>query len=831
MSKQKQSNVATQTRKPINKNALIISIVCVVTALVIAVSLIIALWPAPADKTIADLDNPTIETSDSTIKNGDFSYVGEEATLYPKSAQDWSKYTWQEPTNEYTQYYKEILSNTNTLMGIVDTNDWDKVSNDLSKYGITIDNPGIPVQDAKDSNVYMIHNREQYSASIYSRSFSVAASTSVKISVYLKTVNVDGAGAFVMVKQNSNNAVETSSSNTQYWYMHKGIKDAGVTGTTEWQKYDFYFFNQTSSSKTLYINVGLGNIYDNTTATGTLFIDEITYETVTANDYRLHKDDGNSAYTAEKESEDNPSTVATLSGSDPSNVTADVVTAGQYLTEYTYSPFLNDADNLIKVSNNGTYSGQVAVKSSDITVDGPSTNTHLHISLWVRVISENNSVLPNANIYLYEQGNTTELSSFTAVRTSGEIETDDNNGWLQYHFYVRPAQGNKTLYLLISLGDKNGYVNTDAIPNGTMYVSYPVVEEITRDEYSSATSGTYVNTVDLGNTYTSSDAFFDTFDSYTNNSSTTGLLTPSGWTPVYAGAVELTKNGKDDITVNDSYNSVTSGIERDSAVAPTNDKEEKAVLKITNNVSTAFGYMSSDISLSANTVYLISVLGRSDGTAKPSVYLMDYDEDNNVSMSYALSTINNKVDDDKFNNLEQTGWTRYYFVVATGDTAKTVRLVLFNGAMDATGSDTSKQSSGTVYFDQAWAKSIGTYKRDNTAEQLYTKDDNGEWILDEELAKEMTYTATAGYDELDTLIADLQNEDGTYKFDNIQIVDNRLTDIATPTEEEDGGTDGDTTTPTNNVDAGLIVSIVISSLLLAAVVIVVLVKFVFRRRG
>lgn len=843
MSKNKQTNATEQVARPINMKALIISIVCIITVLVIAVSLTIALWPQPADKTLADTDTPTIDSSTDTIKNGNFDYIKEEATMYPLSAQSWDKYTFKSTTTS-SQYYNKIMTNDKTVMGIVDTSDWTTVSSDLAKYGITLTNPEKPVSDSEDSNVYMINNLQEYTASIYSQSFSVPASSSAKITVWLKTVDVTGHGAFVMVKQSSTYAQEKSTSGTQYWYMHKGVQEGqdGINTNGQWQQFEFYFFNQTSSSKTLYFNVGLGNIYNNQGAKGTLFIDEIKYETVTADDYRRVSGltDG-TVYTAEKETEDNqvekaPEFVTT--GASATTMTATEYLAGN-LSLYEdkhYSPFVDENTNIISVSNDGSVATQVAVKSNaNIPVEGPSIAQHYLISLWVRVINQDNSVLPNANIYLYESGNDkTPLASFTSVRTSSDLAKDDNNGWAQYHFYIKPAQASKDLYILVSFGDKNGYPNTGSIPKGTLLVTQPTKEFITQADYGNATTGDTVSKVSLDNIESTTTISNASFSNIVNNSdpNTPATYAPADWNPVYAGSVELTKNGVDNVTVDTTVGSVTSNVlytNTDTPApvkAPTFDDNAKAVLQITNNRATSFGYLSADISLSAKTVYVISVLARGDGKAVPSVYLIDNSDENNVSLSYKASTITTKANDDNFNYPTDADWTRYYFIVATGDTAKTVNLALFNGLMDAT-KDSGTQT-GTVYFDQALVSTLGTYTRDFTADQLYTKGDDGNWVLDEEKAKDMTYTATAGYEELDKLLDSLK-VDGKY-VDNVQVIDNRLTDIATPTEDED---DGDTPSDTNTnqpVDVTLVVSIVISALLLGALIIVVLTKFVFPRK-
>ena len=93
-------NISATAKKGLSqtaKKALVISVICVVTAIVIAVSLILALKPVDS-KFVADTNNPTTDSSTLTIKNGNFEYVNEAKASYPLSASNWSKYGYKAPT-------------------------------------------------------------------------------------------------------------------------------------------------------------------------------------------------------------------------------------------------------------------------------------------------------------------------------------------------------------------------------------------------------------------------------------------------------------------------------------------------------------------------------------------------------------------------------------------------------------------------------------------------------------------------------------------------------------------------------------------------------------
>ncbi len=814
------------------KKALVIAIIAVVTAIVIAATLIIVLWEE-AEKTFAS--NTTVDTTSSsdTISNGTFEYVTESEASYPLTAQDWSKYTYKSPTSS-THSYKTINSNLNSLMGVIDTSDWETVEADLAGYGITdIANPGT-AEDSEDDYVYMISNgTTAYSASIYSDSFSIPASSSVMISVTLKTVNVTEGGAFVMIKQSSSSALEQSSGGTQYWYSYAGLdSETAITTDGEWTTYEFYVFNNTTSSKTVYANVGLGDVYNNNQATGTLFVDSITYDTVTANEYReCNDDDDTASYVIESDSAEPVTSTLDMSSS---NTTLSSMSSLEYLgnddLSSSTSPFVENDTMIYSMSYSNSDTDTVsATSSTDFTVDGPVTSTHYLVTLWIRVISDDGTILPSANISIYEDGNVVageELSAFTLIRTSDELETDSTNGWAQYSFYIKPANASNDLVLVVDSGNLNGFA-------GTILFTQPVVEEITSSQYSSASSGTYVNLLSLTSSTSTTTITNGSFSTITNNSepSDANLYFASSWSATYAGSMEILGSGEDAVSVDTSVGSVTSGVLLDNTISPSLDDSATGVLSITNNVATSFGYISSDISLSANTAYVLSVLVRND-SGDPNVYLLNKTEE---SITNVAGTTTDATDSSDFNlPTTDSEWTRVYFVYVTGDTAQTVNLALWNGAIEAT--STTGTTTGTVYFDQALITTLGSYVRDNDTNDLYTTDEDGEYLLDDDgnyildtdLASEITFTVTTGYgDEEITLTELLAQWEGN---SDLTIVDLSETDIADPTiEEEEEEKEEEETT--SSIDVSLLITIISSALLVGTLLVVIVIKFAFKKKS
>ncbi|MBR2975078.1 MAG: hypothetical protein IKC47_04985, partial [Clostridia bacterium] len=745
MSKQ-QNTKAVATNNLQSKKVWTIVVICLITAAIIAGSLIIALWDTP-DKTVAGTNNETQASSSATIKNGDFQYLKEAATSFPKSASNWTKYTYKAPTGS-TQGFTEISTNNETVMGVVSVKDedWTAVQADVAALGVAgLANPGKAQADDKDDNVYMISNKTAYTASIYSQSFSIASATSVKISFWVKTVDVAGNGGVFAIVKSSSNALEQSTGGVQQWYANVGVSSQTnyITGTNDWQQVELYVFNQTSSSKTVYFNIGLGDIYNNNTATGTAFVDNIEYEKVTSNDYRLHHDDGTTAYTIERDNVAN----ATYDLNWTNGTTT--LTNDDYLAlTNNVAPFNLAAGKVYtKIANDGTNSNAVELKTSNLLVRAGSLGIQYHISFWVRVISENNSVLPHANIYLNYADGTETTAKFTTVQTATDIVKDTNNGWAQYHFYVSPADvAEKSVSVSVFFGDKNGYpANSTMIPNGSVLVTTPVVEELYLSEYNAVSSGTYVAKLSLNEATATSTVTNGSFgNAVTNSNHLDALHTPTNWTPVFAGSSSIYLTGNESqVTVDNKVNSVTSGIQFNSHYAPNPDDSQKAVLQITNNTATSFGYLSSAVTAPANAVTVFSVLVNADSDATPYVYLLKQAEDGTYAKYVEIACKSQAAVDDGNFLMQQVGngWIRYYLVVATGDTSATMKIALFNGAIDATADNGT--TTGTVYFDQVLQSTIGSYVRDNTAEEMFTKDEDGNWKLDEALAGEMTYTATA----------------------------------------------------------------------------------------
>lgn len=848
------------------KLALIITAIVVLVAIVLTIALVEILKPV----TNPDTENPSSPGSSSlTIRNGDFLYAKSEDTSYPREAQNWTRYT--APSGSDTSLVA-IENSQKALMGIIDTDadKWADVSANLGDSNVTVTNP--KTHDAElDSNVYMIAAREATTASALSDSFSVSANTSVKISVWLNTSQLkDGSKATVMILKSATNIREEN------WlaYNFEIGKEEGSTENNGWICKEFYLFNRNASSQSVRLNFALGNVYDSSleesakNAEGVLFVDDITFETVTANDYRLYADGdrNDNSYkiieSSASDAQDKDVEYRELQALGTTTIENTISTYEDYLSQYvakalvdgkSYAPFTKTDDfiatedgktpfTIYEVKNDGSVKTPVglqlklplAIQSSETDKD------HHHISFWAR-IDQKNSVA-KINVLLQKEdsnGNFVTLDSkrdgadgklFSKEVTSQTISTDTNNGWRKYDIYIKPSSQEANITLLIALGSAEGHEAEKYVPNGTLYVTAPEYEVIAQKDYTNASSGTYSKKISLVGVTASLGSTNGTF----SDTATTTTSKPANWTPVFAGQNTIYKDGKGNEAFFENLDTSTdavagSGVVKDADLAPYTmrngkkvylDDSEHGMLKLVNNKATSQGYLSSSITLSSKSVYAISVLVKTEGTAKPYIYLISNDKDrDNAILAKIEKSATNLVADKQFAQIAhekvEGGWTRYYIVVVTGNDSLSVKLGLFNGAIASTDGTIAglATSTGTVYYDQADSVRIGSYSLDKN------EDDEEAKLYD------VNYTAESGLTAYDKL--NLEN------VDNVAVVaptEDEWTEIRTIPADEDKTDDTTTPAETNPVDLGLLFSVLSSVLLLAALLIVVVVR-IYKNKG
>lgn len=835
----KTKKVEKRPLTPNEKKTIIIAAICVAMVIILAVSLSLVLKPKPI--TPENPDDGSNGSSTLTIKNGDFAYFDDETDSYPKTADNWTKRTYQTPEENKTHGFDEIQDDTNVVAGVVPANndDWKTVQDDLAKQGIT-DTVAFPDvhADAVDKNIYMFATKKATTAAIFSQTFSVASQVSAKITVWVNAEQVKNGNVVVML-QNGSGTLKADESD---WYAYK--KD--IAKADGWIAYEFYLFNRKASSAIVVCSVGLGDCYEGTTAEGVLFVDDITYETVSANEYRKFYDEDadptkTNYYIIEGENTETAEYAKWTSGITTDNT----YTPTQYLEQAkiedeSYSPFVKDEQfSIYKISNDGNSADAkmfVLDKWNDqniIVASSEELKDHLHIGFWMRTVNTNGNAFANIILQSYDGSTWQDVKNgaFEKVETSQEIDTDKNCGWTKYDIYVKPTSATETqIRLIVVLGRKDGYSGFDKMyyPEGSIFVTDPVVEEISASEYKNGT-GTYSKQVSLTiGIQASLQISNGSFSNYVTNNKDQ----PDDWSFVFAGQNEIYCDGKGDEEIDGlvkTSDAMWSGIEKndksDSANKIIGDDVEKNVLKLQNLQATACGYLSEKFTLSSRTVYAVSVMAKVDENKNPYIYVVkDNPTDRATAYLGKIETAANKeniISDNKFctpyweENLNN-GWIRYYMIIVTGDENVAARLALFNGSIDG-----STMQEGTVYYDMATWHVLGTYTVNSDKEEEVDKRDRIE------------FTAANGYtafdkltdDELTTIVESSNVVSNAADWDWESIVDEALKD---PEEE----TPTDTTTEPENepVNLGLLFGLLSSVALVGALLIVVVVKL-FRKRN
>lgn len=839
----------TQTKltlTPNTKKWIIIG--AIILAAVITISITLAVLLKPAIRTPDDENPDNKPSSNLTIKNGDFALVSSDDTNFPKTAENWDRYAYKAPaSSSATQEFETITTRDDVVMGIVDTDNedgnWDNALEQLNFEGVTgtIANPGLYAEDLSNTNVYMMATKKATTASIMTKdSISIAPLTSVKITIRLYTGQIKNGSATIMVQKSTLNADESN----RYAYEYS------IDNKEEWQTLELYVFNrQSSTTAYIRVNVGIGNVYTGATAEGVLFVDDVMMETVTANEYRIYADKDDTSDTTykiiEKEDESNKaeqSKYLTLSDYNTDGTAAaklaytkenyNTEAESSYVKQYEYAPFtmrddfVNDDFGIYQLSHQGNviagdkniFALRLTQNINVSTATSDETQDHHHISFWIRTLKRN--ALAEANIVVQKKladGTYEDLSGGNyKFETSQEIKTDTNNGWTKCDIYLRPSQTPEEIRIIFALGNITGYEGQKAAPDGDLFITTPYWETISRSAYDSASSsGTASKKFDLKGS--SADPTVSN-GSFSNLVATTSQ--PTSWEPAFAGQNVIYKDGRGNevidnlVTTADAINGSGANIYSDTAYT---DDDERRVLEIKNNVATAYGYVSSNITLDAKTVYVFSVLAKAADGQRPYFYLLDTNKElTRDQMVLAQASTAKEINGDLFNQDDETykdtGFKRYYIVFANGAESKTVKLALFNGSIDG-----AELNQGTVYYDKVSQQTIGKYS-------LVEDKDNEETY-------KVEYTAEKGYleaDDVEKLVEKLETEGVIV----VQPTAEEWTEMRkVPDEEDKKDDDGDDTAPVKkDVDLGLLFSILSSVILVAALAVVLVIK-AFKKRN
>lgn len=206
-------------------------------------------------------EEETTETTGLLLTNGDFTSVSSET--FPQTPSNWTGAAGSTSGSNITPTDSASLAS-----GVIDTtatvyqrnrNIWDSLAN-----------PGTKGQDAK---VLMIYNKKSTVYQYTLSNISIAQNKYYKVSFWVKTVDVEGSGAYIFVKGDAYSRQERINTNGN------------------WQKFVTYIEGSSIKSSTISLVVSLGEgDLSMSPATGYAFFDNITMVEQTAAEYTAATD-------------------------------------------------------------------------------------------------------------------------------------------------------------------------------------------------------------------------------------------------------------------------------------------------------------------------------------------------------------------------------------------------------------------------------------------------------------------------------------------------------------------------------------------------------------
>lgn len=390
----------------------------------------------------------------------------------------------------------------------------------------------------------------------------------------------------------------------------------------------------------------------------------------------------------------------------------------------------------IKASGDSRYE----IETGKITIE---KNKFYRFSVWVK--TEGVKDTSGAYVSLVKKGDTVKndstLTTFSQINTNSDKDGFDPylNNWCELTMFVKGSEKEDTdVTLKFALGTGDRWASS-TLTSGSLYVANINGADITQSVYDSASTGTYVKTVNLASassSYTFTNGAFDDYDTKDENlESGKGLkeqnvaATPSNWTfsdktlnpnksgsNLVAGVISLDKDGNKfahthqtdktfpniDASKFDNFYADLYAEGTDLNNRPGNKPQ---ILAIGSNDSTkkyAAGFSSNSVTLSANSFYALSVYARTVGNTKFSIYLTG---ESSVDSGNGHFTVTNTTDSD---------WTKYTFYIRTGHASVSLKLNLWLGedskysAQDL--SEDEAKSSGAVFFDNVTYNTIDEAK-------------------------------------------------------------------------------------------------------------------------
>lgn len=409
----------------------------------------------------------------------------------------------------------------------------------------------------------------------------------------------------------------------------------------------------------------------------------------------------------------------------------------------------------IKASGDSRYE----IETGKITIE---KNKFYRFSVWVK--TEDVKDTSGAYVSLVKKGDTVKddstLTTFSQINTNSDKDGFDPylNNWCELTMFVKGSEKEDTdVTLKFALGTGDRWASS-TLTSGSMYVANVNGAEITQSVYDSASTGTYVKTVNLASassSYTFTNGAFDDYDTKDENLESGKSLkeqsiaaTPSNWTfsdktlkpntsdsKLVAGTIALSTDDNKSFAHSHQTTTVFPNVNAsvfDNLYGNFYDEntdlnsfpgKKAQLLAIGSNDGTtgyAAGFSSGSVTLSANGYYALSVYARTVGKTTFSIYLTGESSVDSTNESGASAFVETKT-------ASESKWAKYTFYIRTGQSSVSVKLNLWLGQDTTYGTvegETSElqaenaKSNGTVFFDNVTYNTIDedTYDKAEASE-------------------------------------------------------------------------------------------------------------------
>lgn len=675
------------------------------------------------------VESETVKKATTLVPNGEFNFVsGNNPAMYTKKGiSNITKYTQVNTSENYFDLNKESYGN--------------------------VENPGVPI-DSVGPNIYMLYNKSATAVGMSTTNkLHFSRGRAFKVSMFVNTHNVtDGLGASLIMSMGESGTVDDiiiKNIDTQgEWVEYSFFICSNQNVASEFY---FQFWLGTGTTSDTDTHVEGWAFFDNLTITeldlkGTTFDDAVSaikqshdadpVDLTTSEEDNLIKNgyfsEGLNGWTPKHDDDAENK----LNGVSFSNVSSAIVNAGEdkitlggkeFDNPNTPYGVITDRVMAVYAPNSTLYS--LAYDYNALTIQPYAA---YRFSMWVKTVD----VPSSTGIYLTLKNEDLTLASFAKVNT--ENATDDINGYkeLVCYFYGNDITNDVTIELGFGSGNK---WTSDTLFSGSAYIANVSLVKSTYSEFNSASSSSTFSKKHNFVTAKSpsfTNGGFDNYNFSTIEGLTTGGLidsddeltkvlsknfgTVSGWNVTssslensYYGIVDTTRNGEnvvgDDLVTNLSNTGLVGKADLENLFFknPTENLdlfsycgENKALFigspdnDTINKNFVSLGYTtSSTTTLSADSYYEISVLVKTIGNSKASIYLIT-DNDNDADASF--TNINTATATDT------NGWKKHTFRIKVGVSDVTVQIGLYLGESDSPSDIEEEEGSaigGAVFFD------------------------------------------------------------------------------------------------------------------------------------